>query len=125
MGRTASATLFYGVILSKRDGDLFNRALALVTPELGKEDYFYEIMEAVVRLPAYASVEFVDLGEWTDHYGLSITGFVHNCIETTMKLGTYIDSPTHDQQLQLRALLSVLFPGGFEMPEWRMNSEYS
>lgn len=125
MGRNASATLFYGVTISKGDGDLFKRALTLVTPECDQGDYFYEIMEAVVRLPAYASVEFVDLGEWTDHYGLSITGFVHDCIEETVKLGTYIDSPTHDQQLQLRALLSVLFPGGFEMPEWRMNSEYS
>lgn len=125
MGRNASATLFYGVTISKRDGDLFNRALALVTPECDQGDYFYEIMEAVVRLPTYASVEFVDLGEWTDHYGLSITGFVHDCIEETVKLGATLDAPDDGQQQDLRALLAVLFPGGFAEPEWRMNSEYS
>lgn len=125
MGRTASATLFYGVILSKRDGDLFNRALALVTPELGKEDYFYEIMEAVVRLPAYASVEFVDLGEWTDHYGLSITGFVRDSQEQTVPLGEALDAPDDGQQQDLRALLAVLFPGSSVRPQWLLNSEYS
>lgn len=120
MHRPPTATLFHGVTVSKRDGDVFNRVLAHAGPGFDVASPLAEMLDSITRRPEYELVQLVDLGDYTDHVGLTVVGFVSDAVDQTVNLGPQVYNPTDEELRQLLAIVGVLFPGGHAMPSWHL-----